>query len=94
MQPTLRDFIQQLVSALIHPFDAKKSCSTQALTETANAALTQFEKTYVSFPDFVDPAEDHPTESIQFNSVNQPILPIYLPDLSVSRSTLPYLALA
>ncbi|KAG2227773.1 hypothetical protein INT45_002011 [Circinella minor] len=33
--------------------NSEKYCTAQSLTDSANASLTQFEKTYVSFPEFI-----------------------------------------
>lgn len=54
-QPSLRDFLIQIVNTFKHSFDSKVHTSTYCQTEEiANAKLSQFEKTYVSFPEFVD----------------------------------------
>ncbi|OBZ85393.1 hypothetical protein A0J61_06554 [Choanephora cucurbitarum] len=59
---TLREFLYQLMNTFKHSFDSKAhrtSHSCQSEVEKANAKLSQFEKTYVSFPEFVDiDAED------------------------------------
>lgn len=54
---TLREFLNQLVNTFRHSFDSKAhrtSSSCQFEVEKANAKLSQFEKTYVSFPEFID----------------------------------------
>lgn len=58
---SLREILNQLVNTLKHPFDCSttkisSSCQSEInkTEETANAKLSQFEKTYVSFPEFVD----------------------------------------
>lgn len=53
-QPTLRDLLNQLVNTLKHSFDSSKVACDQKTADMANAKLSQFEKTYVSFPEFVD----------------------------------------
>lgn len=58
--PSLRELLNQLVTSLIHPFDSPKHsasvgcCQSEITAEVANAKLSQFEKTYVSFPEFID----------------------------------------
>lgn len=53
-QPTLRELLIQLVNTFRHSFESSKVSCDQKTTEIANARLSQFEKTYVSFPEFVD----------------------------------------
>lgn len=57
--PSLRELLNHFVNTLKHPFDSKHSsvgcCQSEAMNiEIANAKLSKFEKTYVSFPEFVD----------------------------------------
>jgi hypothetical protein len=54
-QPSFRELLIQIVNTLKHSFDQKVHTSTFCQSEEiANARLSQFEKTYVSFPEFVD----------------------------------------
>ncbi|KAG1109344.1 hypothetical protein G6F42_015681 [Rhizopus arrhizus] len=53
-QPTLRELLIQLVNTFKHSFDSSKVACDQKTADVANAKLSQFEKTYVSFPEFVD----------------------------------------
>lgn len=49
--PSIRELLNHFVKSLKQPFDSKHTCPS---IEIANAKLSQFEKTYVSFPEFID----------------------------------------
>ncbi|KAI7884700.1 hypothetical protein K492DRAFT_173632 [Lichtheimia hyalospora FSU 10163] len=66
MDHSIRDVLVQWISALKYPFtdipfqsattnnDNNNNDDMDAFVEWANATLSPFEKTYVSFPDYVD----------------------------------------
>jgi hypothetical protein len=73
--PSLRELLNQLVNTLKHPFDSPKHtsaiCCQSKEAETANARLSQFEKTYVSFPEFVDISTNNESRTPLYNSNDQ-----------------------
>jgi hypothetical protein len=52
--PSFRELVVQIVNTFKHSFDSKVHTTSCQSEEIANARLSQFEKTYVSFPEFVD----------------------------------------
>jgi hypothetical protein len=56
---SLRDLLYQFVNTFKGQFDSNKVHGSCQNTEVANAKLSPFEKTYVSFPEFVDAEPRH-----------------------------------
>ena len=55
LNPSLRELLNQLVNTFKYSFDTPKHCQSEVTaTEIANARLSEFEKRYVSFPEFID----------------------------------------
>lgn len=73
---SLRELLNQFVNTFINPFDAPKRsnsscCKSNISTEVANARLSKFEKTYVSFPEFEDISSDETrTRKTLYNNNN------------------------
>ncbi|CEP18282.1 hypothetical protein [Parasitella parasitica] len=70
-QPSLRQLLIQFVNTFKHSFEFSKVSCEQTSTDIANAKLSQFEKTYVSFPEFIDIGVTTPTDAVNQHHSHQ-----------------------